>query len=97
MSKGKKFDAAEKYFLKKEEAYRKQIKELSERVDKTIQLGGKLIEENNALKKQVAQLTAERDEFLKLNSLDPDELKRHMQHTQSAAAVYELISSRMRY
>ena len=97
MPKGKKFNAVEKYFLKKEEAYRKQIKELSERVDKTIQLGGKLIEENDALKAQVAQLTAERDELLKLNSLDPDELKRHMQYTQSAAAAYELISSRMRY
>lgn len=97
MPKGKKFDAAEKHFLKKEEAYRKQIKELSECAAKTIQLGGKLIEENNTLKKQVAQLTAERDELLKLNSLSPDELKSHMQHTQSATAAYELFSSRMRY
>lgn len=97
MAKGKKFDAAEKHFLKKEEAYRKQIKELDERVVKTIQLVGKLIEENNTLKKQVVQLTAERDELLKLNSLSPDELKKHMQHTQSAEAAYELFSARMRY
>lgn len=55
MAKGKKFDAAEKHFLKKEEIYQKRIKELSAEA-------ARLCAERDNLSAEVQRLTSENEQ-----------------------------------
>lgn len=76
MSKGKKFNAAEKHFLKKEEAYRKEQKQLNANLDAPYATINQLRKEIAELDKKLAAVTEERDEALKLSSMSQDEMKK---------------------
>ena len=87
MSKGKKFDAAEKHFLKKEDAYRKEQKRLEDALGIANETIAQLREENAALATRFAAVTAERDEALKLVAMHPEELQKHIEQTKKAAEM----------
>lgn len=83
MPKGKKFDAAEKHFMKKETAYRKEIRELSDQNKKLIQKANELESENERLNDWVERL-------LKYTELSPEQLKEHIQDIKKMAKMSEM-------
>lgn len=93
MSKGKKFDAAEKHFLKKEEAYRKEQKRLYEALTAANAAITQLREENAALDARLTAVIAERDEALKLVDMNPEELQKHIEQTKKAAEVCGILTA----
>lgn len=90
MSKGKKYSAAEKHFLKKEEAYRKEQKRLYDNLDAAYSTINQLRKEIIDLNAQISELTVERDEILKLSAMSPDELKKHIVRTKKAAEMCDM-------
>lgn len=97
MSKGKKFNAAEKHFLKKEEAYRKEQKQLNANLDAPYATINQLRKEIAELDKKLAAVTEERDEALKLSSMSQDEMKKHIEQTRKVASMYGVLSAMRRY
>lgn len=97
MSRGKKFDAAEKHFLKKEEAYRKKQKQFYADLDTAYTTINQLKKEIAELNEKLSAVTEERDEALKLSSMDSDEMRKHMEQTRKVAAMYGMLSAIRRY
>ena len=97
MGGGKKFDAAEKHFLKKEEAYRKKQKQFYADLDTAYTTINKLKKEIAELNEKLSAVTEERDEALKLSAMDSDEMRNHMERTRKVAAMYDMLSAIRRY
>ena len=93
MSKGKKFDAAEKHFLKKEDAYRKEQKCLYEALTVANATIAQLREENAALAAKLAAVALERDEALKQVAMNPEELQKHIEQTKKAAEMCGILTA----
>lgn len=85
MSKGKKFTAAEKHFLEKENQYRKEIRRLDEALAKALTANVTLAKKNVSLQEELTKVAAERDEALKLSNLSTEELQRHIKATQNVS------------
>lgn len=97
MSKGKKFNAAEKHFLKKEEVYRKKQKQLYANLDTAYATINQLRKEIAELDKKLVVVTEERDEALKLSSMNQDEMKKHIEQTRKVASLYGVLSAMRQY
>lgn len=97
MSKGKKFNAAEKHLLKKEEAYRKEQKQLYANLDTAYATINQLRKEIAELDKKLVAVTEERDEALRLSSMNPDEMKKHIEQTRKVASMYGVFSTISQY
>lgn len=97
MSRGKKFDAAEKHFLKKEEAYRKKQKQFYADLDTAYTTINQLKKEIAELNEKLSIVTEERNEALKLLSMSQDEMKKHIEQTRKVASMYGVLSAMRRY
>ncbi len=93
MPRGKKFDAAEKHFLKKEAGYLKSIKELKEALAAAAaEVAGKenqlqeVRAENELLKKEIEQLR-------KTAGLSPEEVSKLVRGAEGAATLCGFIQS----
>lgn len=93
MSKGKKYSAAEKHFLEKEIAYRKEQKRLYENIDTAQATTNQLKVEIAELNEKLAIALAERNEALKLASMSPEEMQNHIKQIKAAADSYRLLSA----
>ena len=90
--KGKKFTAAEKYFIEKENRYRKEIAQSKNDLDKTKT-------ENQELKRQISDLTtdiAEKNDWIErlltYTELDVDTLKKKIDNEQTIADITKTAS-----
>lgn len=93
MPKGKKFNAAEKHFLKKEETLRREIKDLQEilrntqqTLERTLAMQSRLIAENASLKQ-------ERDQLLGLQGLSSEEIRQLIKDEHCKAESFSAINT----
>ena len=76
MSKGKKFNAAEKYFNEKELKLKKEIKTMDMKLEYLISEYNKLESEHINLKKENLELNTQIEKLLEYSKLDRNEIKK---------------------
>lgn len=76
MAKGKKFDAAEKHFLKKQQQYEQDIKALRNHNLALARKNTQLMVDNDILSDQVIRISKENDELRRLLNMTPEERAR---------------------
>lgn len=97
MSKGKKFNATEKHFIKREEKYRKEQQCLYKQLDDACVIIAQLEARIADLDEKLSVTAMERDEALKLAAMSPDEMQRYIKQTKAAADVCSILSAMGRY
>lgn len=75
MGKGKKFDAAEKYFYKKEVKLRQEMRKIIDWSDEIVNVNNQLVKENKQLKMEFNDLKEKYDKLLELSKLSEQEVK----------------------
>lgn len=93
MPKGKKFNAAEKHFLKKEEALRREIKTLQEALRNTQQSLDNTLAMQNRLIAENASLKQERNRLLKLQGLTLEEIRQLIKDERRKAESFSTINT----
>lgn len=97
MSKGKKFNATEKHFIKREEKYRKEQQCLYKQLDDACVIIAQLEARIADLDEKLSVTAMERDEALKLAAMSPDEMQRYIKQTKATADVCSILSAMGRY
>jgi hypothetical protein len=96
--KGKKFDAAEKHFQKKEEIYIKRIKALEALVLAKQQKEDAMAVEIDALKEQNAILKVSNEKLMALCNLSPEDIQASIQKdkqmTEAAWAISQIMGGK---
>lgn len=93
MPKGKKFDAAEKHFHKKEQELRKRIKFLENVIDQMNKEWNKLQLEYRQLKKENEKLTEVINQLMKTQNLSEEDVQALLAHTKHLNKVYEVMEA----
>ena len=93
MPKGKKFDAAEKHFMKKEEALRREIKELRDALTSSRQALENSLARQNQLVVENATLKQERDRSLQLQGLTQEEIRQLIKDEHDRAESARMFKS----
>lgn len=93
MAKGKKFTAAEKYFMEKETRYRKELKQLEAALLESQVAIEDLRVENASLSQELVKLMNERDEALKLSNLSLEEIQNHIKATKNVSQAFDMLTA----
>ena len=89
--KGKKFDAAEKHFLKKEEVYRKKISALEKEVAEKSKLLADVEEKVQNLESENEQMKDWVDRLLKYTELSQADIKKVCEKDKAIASLLEVL------
>ena len=92
MPKGKKFEAAEKHFIKKEEKLRKVIKELQSKISELSEKNQELEKALTNANEQLDLLRIENSTLKDASSLSEDELKSLIERADQAKRVEALLN-----
>lgn len=93
MPKGKKFDAAEKHFLKKQEVYEKEIKALKARISELNNTVSGLNDQVVVLTAENRQLRAENEKLLEYSKLTPADIRAACEKDKKTAEAATMVSA----
>lgn len=97
MSKGKKFDAAERHFLEKKKQLDKVVRDANETARKAVEYASDMKKENARLTEENTQLKQQLDFLLSKSNLTSEELRHHIDAQKSVEAGLGILLGIGRY
>lgn len=93
MEHGKKFNAAEKHFLKQKEKLDKELKLARAARDAAEATANKAVEEADTLRRENEQLRAQMDKLREAVNMSPEDFQAYLKTTADSASAIQLFTS----